>query len=81
MTVHAAATRPAGKSSGAAALGALVQLAVFVGVVITFLVAPLIALALAFLVYTVLRSRGEANRSAATAPADAPAFGFGSGAR
>lgn len=78
MTVQAAASRPAGKSAGAARLGALVQLVVFVVVVVAFLVVPLVALALAFLVYTVIRGRGEAKRPAADAPRTS---GFGSGAQ
>lgn len=81
MTVQAAASRPVGKTSGAAGLGALLQLGVFVVVVVTFLVAPLLALAVAFLVYTVMRGRGEANRPAAGSTTEGPAFGFGSGAR
>lgn len=81
MTVQAAA-RPVGKTSGAAGLGALLQLAMFVVVVVTFLVAPLLALALAFLVYTVMRGRSEAKRPAADgADSSVPAHGFGSGAQ
>ena len=82
MTVHAAPPRPVGKTSGGAGLGALLQLAIFVVVVVTFLAAPLLALGIAFLVYTVMRSRGDSQRSAG-AGSDAPvsAAGFGSGAR
>lgn len=80
MTVQAAAARPVEKTAGAAGLGAVLQLAVFIAVVITFLVAPLIALAVAYLVYTVMRGRGAATRPAAGST-QAPAFGFGSGAQ
>jgi phosphate/sulfate permease len=80
MTVQAAAARPVGKTSGGAGLGALLQLGVFVAVVITFLVAPLLALAVAFLVYTVMRGRGEAERPAAGGTPSGSVVGFGSGA-
>jgi len=79
MTVQAAAGRPVGKTSGAAGLGAVLQLGIFVVVVVTFLVAPLLALAVAFLVYTVMRGRGEAERPAAGTTGSP--VGFGSGAR
>jgi phosphate/sulfate permease len=81
MTVQAASTRPVGKTSGAAGLGAALQLIVFVVVVVTFLIAPLLALAVAFLVYTVMRGRGQANNRPANDAAQGPAFGFGSGVR
>lgn len=82
MSVQAAPSRPGGKSAAGAGFGALLQLGIFIVVVVTFLAAPLLALAIAFLVYTVMRSRGESKRSAA-ASTDAPvsAAGFGSGAR
>jgi hypothetical protein len=82
MTVQAAPTRPPARTSGGAGLGALLQLAIFVVVVVTFLAAPLLALGVAFLVYTVMRSRGESSRAGGAA-ADVPVSvtGFGSGAR
>ena len=80
MSVQATSSRPGGKSAGAAGLGALLQLGVFLVVVVAFLVAPLLALAIAFLVYTVMRARGEAKRRSAGS-ADVPTTGFGSGAQ
>lgn len=82
MTVQAAAARPVGKTAGAAGLSAVWQLLRFVVVVVTFLIAPLLALLVAFLVYTVMRSRSEGKAAAAStdAPAATPA-GFGSGAQ
>lgn len=80
MTVQAAAGPEGRRTSGAAGLGAVLQLGVFVVVVVIFLVAPLLALAVAFLVYTVLRGRGEAGR-AGGGPVDVSSSGFGSGAR
>lgn len=81
MTVQAAASRPVGKSSGAAGLGALWQLLLFVVVVIGFLIAPLLALLVAFLVYTVMRGRGEAKAAASTSGSATTPAGFGSGAQ
>lgn len=81
MTVQAASTRPVGKTSGGAGLGALLQLAIFLGVVVTFLVAPLLALAVAYLVYTVMRSRGEARAASTSSAAPVSTSDFGSGAR
>ncbi|WP_244931442.1 hypothetical protein [Nocardioides sp. W7] len=80
MTVQATSSRPEGKSAGAAGLGALLQLGGFLVVVVTFLVAPLLALAIAFLVYTVMRGRNEAKRRAGASP-ETPTTGFGSGAQ
>jgi hypothetical protein len=80
MTVQTTASRPAGKSVGAAGVGVIVTLLIFVLVFVTFLVAPLIALLLAYLGYTVMRPR--AGRTETTGPAGAthhPAHGFGSG--
>ncbi|MDN4159865.1 hypothetical protein [Nocardioides abyssi] len=76
------------KSVGAAGVGLLVTLVIFVGVFVTFLVAPLVALVLAYLGYTVMRPR-----SGRPAPAtdgvdpghpdrgELPAHGFGAGTR
>ena len=80
MTVQAAASSPVGKTSGGAGFGALLQLGIFVAVVVTFLVAPLLALAVAYLVYTVMRARGDSSRANANS-SQTPAFGFGAGTR
>lgn len=77
MTIHAASSRPRGKTPGGAGLGAVVQLVVFVAVVVTFLAAPLLALAASYLVYTVMRSRGESSRTRGEAPLSTAGFGSG----
>ncbi|MGZ4445691.1 MAG: hypothetical protein ACXVWZ_00990 [Nocardioides sp.] len=68
-------------------MGLVLTLAIFVCVFLTFLIAPLVALALAYLGYTVMRSRRTGARPASTDPADpaaerpASSSGFGAGAR
>lgn len=82
MSVQTSATRPAGKSTGAAAVGVVVTLVVFVVVFLAFLIAPLLALGIAFLAYTVMKPR--ANRTESTGPSSTPgaaAHGFGAGTR
>lgn len=88
MSVQQPAPRRSSTSVGSAGIGLLVTLVIFVGVFMTFLVAPLIALALAFLGYTVMKPRS--GRPAAPAGgdgadghprADLPAHGFGAGTR
>jgi hypothetical protein len=81
MSVPATPSRPTSKSVGAAGVGLIVTLAIFVVVFLTFLIAPLVALLLAFLGYTVMRSRG--SRSQSTGPEQPPpaAHGFGAGAQ
>jgi hypothetical protein len=82
MSVQTSASRPAGKSVGAATIGLLVTLLVFVGVFLAFLIAPLLLLAVAFVGYLVMRPRGG------TSPAGGPGssagvsnHGFGAGTR
>lgn len=82
MTVQTTASRPAGKSVGAAAVGVLLTLVIFVGVFLAFLIAPILALLLAFLAYTVMRPR--ANRTTSSGPGSSAgsghaAHGFGAG--
>lgn len=82
MSVQTSASRPAGKSVGAAGVGLVVTLAIFVVVFLAFLIAPLLALGVAFLAYTVMRPR--ANRTQSSGPAAAPgqaSHGFGAGAQ
>lgn len=82
MSVQTSASRPAGKSVGAAGVGLLVTLLIFVVAFLGFLIAPLLALGLAFVAYTVMRPR--ANRTESSGPSSAPgqaAHGFGAGAR
>lgn len=82
MSVQTSASRPAGKSVGAAGVGLVVTLAIFVLVFLAFLIAPLLALGVAFLAYTVMRPR--ANRTQSSGPGAAPgqsAHGFGAGAQ
>jgi hypothetical protein len=82
MSVQTSASRPAGKSVGAAGVGLIVTLVIFVVAFLAFLIAPLLALALAFLGYTVMRPR--ANRTESSGPSSSPgaaAHGFGAGAQ
>ncbi|MEP9362298.1 hypothetical protein ABLE68_04970 [Nocardioides sp. CN2-186] len=82
MTIQANSPRPQRTSAAAAMLRVIVTLAMFLIVFITFLIAPLVALGLAFLVYLVARSRGSRSRpvdGVATTP-QASATGFGAGA-
>ena len=83
MSAATAVPRRAGRSpesraSGAAVPRALLRLVGFTAAVLAFLLVPLVTLGVAFLVYTVLRHRGESQR---TEHADVAATGFGSGAR
>jgi hypothetical protein len=80
MSVQTNASRPAGKSAGAAGVGVVLTLLIFVLVFVTFLVAPLIALLLAFLAYTVMRPReGRTTTSGPSAQPGQSASGFGAG--
>lgn len=84
MAVQVSAARPGSKSVGAAAVGIVVTLLVFVAVFIGFLLAPLLVLLLAFLGWSAARARGD--RGSAPAPAahvddEAAAHGFGTGTR
>lgn len=83
MTLQASTTRP-GKSVGAAGLGILLTLLVFVAVFVAFLLAPLAVLLVAFLAYTVMRPReggkgGGATGGDAAAPGGQAPHGFGAG--
>ena len=76
------AARPQRMSTGAAVVRVIVTLAMFLLVFITFLIAPLVALGVGFLVYLVWRSRGTrpARSADPTGSGTASASGFGSGA-
>jgi hypothetical protein len=78
MSVHASASRPATKSIGAAFVDILLTLAILVVVILAFLIAPLIALGVAYLAYAVLRPRAR-KRSSTPAGLNGPATGFGAG--
>ncbi len=83
MAVQVSTARP-GKSVGAAAVGVVVTLLVFVAVFIGFLIAPLLVLLLAFLAWSVVRARGERDAPATAGPRgtdEAWIHGFGTGAR
>ena len=82
MSVQTSASRPAGRSVGAATIGLLVTLLVFVGVFLAFLIAPLLLLAVALAGYLVMRPRG--GRSTTSGPGSTsgvPNHGFGAGAQ
>ena len=88
MSVQASPSRPAAKSIGAAFVDIVLTLVILVVVLLSFLIAPLLALAVAYLVYAVLRPRGK-RKSAPTTGGGAggggpagpagPAHGFGAG--
>ena len=89
MTVQAGAwqggTRGSGKSVGAAVLGAVLPLLIFAAVFVSFLIAPLALLLVAFLAWTVMKPRQESGPAAPAAGAasteDDTSYGFGAGAR
>lgn len=80
MSVQTSASRPAGKSVGAATVGLVVTLLVFVGVFLAFLIAPLVLLGLALVGYLVMRPR--ADKPSSTGPGASSGVsnhGFGAG--
>lgn len=80
MSINAFSSRPVGKSVGAAGVGIIVTLAIFVIVFVAFLIAPLILLGVAFLAYLVMRPRQ--GRTEVVQPGDPAApGGFGAGTR
>lgn len=90
MTVQTSPSRPPTKSVGAAFVGILLTLAIFATVMLSFLIAPLVVLLGAYLVFAMFRGRGK-KRPAEPAPgapdgSAAPvshrpaSHGFGSGA-
>lgn len=84
MTVQTSVSRPAGKSVGAATVGVLLTLVIFAVVFLTFLIAPLLALLLGFVAYTVMRPRAHSTTSSGpdgSVASGQAASGFGTGAR
>ena len=80
MSINAFSSRPVGKSVGAAGVGIIVTLAIFVVVFVAFLIAPLLLLGVAFLAYLVMRPRPA--RTDVVQPGDPAApGGFGAGTR
>lgn len=90
MSVQASPSRPAAKSIGAAFVDILLTLVIFVLAFLAFLIAPLLALAVAYLAYAVMRPRNKkkAQQSAAlggggaaggTGNRPVAAHGFGAG--
>jgi hypothetical protein len=82
MSVQASPSRPASKSVGAAFVDILLTLVILVVALLSFLIAPLLALAVAYLAYAVMRPRGKkaaAARGAAQPGSGASAHGFGAG--
>lgn len=80
MSVQTSASRPAGKSVGAATLGLVVTLAIFVVVFLAFLIAPLILLGVAFVAYMIMRPRSaKTTSSGPAASTGTAAHGFGAG--
>lgn len=81
MSVNTFSARPARKSVGAAGVGLLVTLAIFVVVFVAFLIAPLILLGVAFLAYLVMRPRQARTELVQSGDAPAAPGGFGTGTR
>lgn len=82
MSVQTTMSRPAGKSMGAAAAGIILTLLIFVVVFVTFLTAPLLALALAYIGYTAMRPRdGRTESSGPESKPETSEYGFGAGTR
>jgi phosphate/sulfate permease len=89
MSVQTSPSRPATKSVGAAFVDIVLTLVILVVTFLAFLIAPLLALAVAYLVYAVMRPRNNKKKAqaraagggAATTPAGRPvaAHGFGAG--
>ena len=90
MSVQASPSRPAAKSIGAAFVDILLTLVILVVSFLAFLIAPLLALAVAYLIYAVMRPRNKkkAQQAAAlggggtaggTGGRPAAAHGFGAG--
>ena len=79
MSVNVFNSRPAGKSVGAAGVGLIVTLAIFVVVFVAFLIAPLLLLGVAFLAYLVMRPRPARTEVAESPDAPPAAGGFGAG--
>lgn len=92
MSVQASSSRPAAKSVGAAFVDILLTLAILVVSFLAFLIAPLLALAVAYLIYAVMRPRNKRKAQQAVARGGgggaaggrgtrpAAAHGFGAGA-
>ena len=91
MSMQASSPRRATKSIGAAFIELLITLVICTAVLLAFLIAPLVALALAYLAYVVWRPRSKGARPGISAVAPSGesaqqqrsagvAHGFGSGA-
>ncbi len=82
MSVHASPSRPAAKSIGAAFVDIMLTLVILVVALLSFLIAPLVALGVAYLAYAVMRPRGKKMAAATARGASGPAtasHGFGAG--
>ena len=80
MSVQTSASRPAGKSVGAATVGLVVTLIIFVGVFLAFLIAPLILLGVALVGYMIMRPRADKTTSSGPgASSGVSNHGFGAG--
>lgn len=81
MSINAFSSRPAGKSVGAAGVGLIVTLAIFVVAFVAFLIAPLILLGVAFLAYLVMRPRQARTEVVQSGDSSTAPGGFGAGTR
>lgn len=66
MSLQMGSSRPATKSVGAAVVGMILTLGILVVALISFLIAPLVALGVAYLAYAVMRPRSNKKRGADT---------------
>ena len=85
MTVQAGSSRSATKSIGAAVVNLLITLGGCIAILLAFLIAPLVALGLAYLAYVVWRPRSKKSSNAPAAPGEprqrgTASHGFGAGA-
>jgi hypothetical protein len=82
MPLQASPSRPAAKSIGAAFVDILLTLVILVVALLTFLIAPLVALGVAYLAYALMRPRGKKKAAAAAGSQPGTAtssHGFGAG--
>ena len=81
MSVQTSTSRPATKSIGAAFVDLILTLVILVVTFLAFLIAPLLALGVAYLCYAVMRPRGKKRTSSApnSAAPDTAVHGFGAG--
>ncbi|MCW2772461.1 MAG: hypothetical protein JWN91_787 [Nocardioides sp.] len=81
MSVQASSSRPATKSIGAAVVDLILTLVILVVTFLAFLIAPLLALGVAYLCYAAMRPRAKKRTGSAphATASDTATHGFGAG--